>query len=43
MYFPLAAEGFARTMEEMTVGFILGMTNGQAPASARDADEVRST
>ena len=32
-----------RAMEEMTVGFILGMTDGQAPAFARDADEVRST
>ena len=32
-----------RAMEEMTVGFILGMTGGQAPASARDVGEVRST
>jgi AcrR family transcriptional regulator len=31
-----------RAMEEMTVGFILGMTDAQTPASPR-ADEVRST
>jgi AcrR family transcriptional regulator len=38
---PGAADPHA--MEEMTVGFILGMTHAQAPVSARDADEVRST
>jgi phage gp37-like protein len=32
-----------RVMEEMTVAFVLGMTDGQVPASACDADEVRST
>ena len=32
-----------RAMEEMTVGFILAMTDAQAPASARDAGAVRST
>ena len=30
-------------MEEMTVGFVLGMTDGQVPAFARDASDVRST
>jgi AcrR family transcriptional regulator len=31
-----------RAMEELTVGFVLGMAGGQVPASARHADEVRS-
>ena len=32
-----------RAMEEMTVGFVRGMTGGQVPAFARDADDVGST
>jgi len=34
--------GDPQTMEELTVGFVLGMSGGQTPASARTFDDVGS-